>query len=101
MYKFDKLTCFKCGKKGHKIYDCQILIVPSSSYTSYHVEREAASIENQRRGWMKEENQKAKCVQCGAIGHQYCTNDHHSMCANDQIYITRSPSMVVRDLFAT
>jgi len=102
VYKFDKLTCFKCGKKGHKIYDCQILIVPSSSYSTYTMEREVASLETQRRGWMKEEIKKARCVQCGTLDHQYCTNDHHLECQDDRIYDNKIAEMfTARELFSS
>lgn len=86
IFKYDKLTCFKCGKKGHKIYDCQIFITTSNTYCRYSVEREPQTVENQKRGWMKEEIKRAKCVQCGSIGHLYCTNDHLLTCKMDGVY---------------
>lgn len=86
IFKYDKLTCFKCGKKGHKIYDCQIFITSSNTYCRYSIEREPQTVENQKRGWMKEEIKRAKCVQCGSIGHLYCTNDHLLACKADGVY---------------
>lgn len=85
-YKYDKLTCFKCGKKGHKIYDCQVVIISSNPMNSFSVDREPISVESQKRGWMKEELKRAKCVQCGSNSHLYCTNDHFTKCKDDDIY---------------
>lgn len=99
-HKYDKLTCFKCGKKGHKIYDCQIVIISSNPMNSFTIDREPISVETQKRGWMKEELKKGKCVQCGAFGHLYCTNDHLSKCKADNIYkgepisITSGPNQI-------
>ena len=93
IYKFDKLTCFKCGKKGHKIYDCQILIVSSNSFGSKNGDREPVTVENQKREWIKDDIKRALCVQCGNLGHLYCTNDHHLECTGDQIYAHTSRAM--------
>lgn len=100
IFKYDKLTCFKCGKKGHKIYDCQIFITTANTYCHYAVEREPQTVENQKRGWMKEELKRAKCVQCGSFGHLYCTNDHLLTCKLDEIYNSGGKGLNIgRDFF--
>lgn len=85
-FKYDKLTCFKCGKKGHKIYDCQIVIISSNPMNSFSVDKEPISVESQKRGWMKEELKKGKCVQCTTVGHLYCTSEHLMQSKADNIY---------------
>lgn len=100
LYKFDKLTCFKCGKKGHKIYDCQILIVSTNVMSSYGIDREPLTVENQKRNWMREEIKRGNCVECSSIGHLYCSNEDHQLCRNDGIYSSRH-SYIGRDIFST
>jgi hypothetical protein len=58
----------------------------SNPMNSWSVDREPISVESQKRGWMKEELKKAKCIQCGTVGHLYCTNDHLIQCKEDNIY---------------
>lgn len=87
-------------KKGHKIYDCQIFITTSNTYCRYSVEREPQTVENQKRGWMKEEIKRAKCVQCGSTGHLYCTNDHLLACKLDGVYKSEGKGYNIgRDFF--
>lgn len=53
---------------------------------SFSTDREPISVESQKRGWIKEELKKAKCIQCAAVGHLYCTNDHFNDTIADNIY---------------